>query len=191
MPGMARQRVATGLGGKLEVWQGDITEDESEAIVNAANSSLMGGGGVDGVIHAVGGEAILAECKEIRRTQYPQGLPVGLAVMTTGGRLKARYVVHTVGPRWGREKSKESELLALAYTNSLRVGEERGLKSMAFPAISTGIYGFPKALAASLVGSVCQKWLEDHVAWERLRLYFFVEEDAQLFEAKSGLKWGN
>ena len=186
--GMARQRVAKGLGGRIEVWQGDITLDDSEAIVNAANRDLMGGGGVDGAIHEAGGSAILEACKEIRRTQYPDGLPAGLAVMTTGGNLIARYVIHTVGPRMGREKGKENELLASAYHNSLPAGEAKGVKTIAFPSISTGIYTFPKQRAAQVAFRVCEKWLKEHEGGWRIRLYFWTNEDARIFCIQSGLR---
>src|SRR5215470_8404561 len=107
------------LGDRVVVVIGDITRQDVDAIVNAANSTLLGGGGVDGAIHAAGGPEILKECREIRRTTYPQGLPTGEAVITTGGNLPARYVIHTVGPIYGREPQRESELLAACYRNSL------------------------------------------------------------------------
>ena len=122
--------------------KGDITEIDVDAIVNAANSSLLGGGGVDGAIHRRGGPEILAECKELRRTRYPDGLPTGQAVATTAGRLPARWVIHTVGPVYAKSEDR-SDLLASAYRESLRVADELGASSVAFPAISAGIYGWP------------------------------------------------
>jgi len=123
---------------------GDITEEDVDAIVNPANSTLMGGGGVDGLIHRKGGEDILRECIKIRENEYPDGLPIGKAVITTGGKLKARYVIHTVGPICGDRNrnmtDKEKELLSKAYFNSLKVADEFGLKSVSFPSISTGVY---------------------------------------------------
>ncbi|MEM1726681.1 MAG: O-acetyl-ADP-ribose deacetylase, partial [Candidatus Bathyarchaeia archaeon] len=116
---------------------------ETDAIVNAANPSLMGGGGVDGAIHRKGGPKILEECKRIRATEYPDGLPTGKAVITTGGNLKAKYVIHTVGPVWRGGKSGEAELLAEAYRNSLKLAVSKGIKTIAFPSISTGAYGYP------------------------------------------------
>lgn len=138
-------------GGKaIESVKGDITGERTEAIVNAANASLLGGGGVDGAIHDAGGPKILEECRQIRKTRYPQGLPVGQAVATTGGNLAARYVIHTVGPRWMGGQGGQPEQLASCYRESLRLAEELGLKSIAFPAISTGIYGYPIADAAQV-----------------------------------------
>lgn len=127
--------------------QGDITEQRVDALVNAANSSLMGGGGVDGAIHRRGGPAILEECREIRRTRYPDGLPTGHAVATTAGNLPARWVIHTVGPVFSGNEDR-SELLASCHTESLRVADELGAGTVAFPAISTGVYGYPLDLAA-------------------------------------------
>ena len=138
-------------GGKaIESVQGDITEEGAEAIVNAANASLLGGGGVDGAIHRAGGSRILEECRQVRKSKYPQGLPEGQAVATTGGDLAARYVIHTVGPMWTGGGRREPEVLAGCYRESLRVADELGLKSVAFPAISTGIYGYPIAEAAQV-----------------------------------------
>ncbi|MGW7460143.1 O-acetyl-ADP-ribose deacetylase [Streptomyces sp. NPDC054797] len=121
---------------------GDITAEAADAIVNAANSSLLGGGGVDGAIHRRGGPEILAACQDLRRSHYGKGLPTGRAVATTAGRLPARHVIHTVGPVWSREEDR-SELLASCYRESLRGADELGARTVAFPAISTGIYGWP------------------------------------------------
>jgi O-acetyl-ADP-ribose deacetylase (regulator of RNase III) len=126
---------------------GDLTDQEVDAIVNAANSSLMGGGGVDGAIHRHGGPAILEECRRIRETLWPDGLPTGRAVATSGGRLAARWVIHTVGPVYSRSEDR-SALLASCHTESLRVADEIGARSVAFPAISTGVYGYPLEEAA-------------------------------------------
>lgn len=127
--------------------QGDITEQHVDAIVNAANSSLMGGGGVDGAIHRRGGPAILEACKRLRADKYPQGLATGQAVATTGGRLSARWVIHTVGPVYSRREDR-SRLLAACHAESLRVADEVGATTIAFPAISTGVYGYPLHEAA-------------------------------------------
>ncbi len=127
--------------------KGDITAETVDAIVNAANSSLMGGGGVDGAIHRRGGPAILDECRRIRATTHPQGLPPGRAVATTGGDLAARWVIHTVGPVYSRNEDR-SATLASCHTDSLRIADELGAKTVAFPAISTGVYGYPLGLAA-------------------------------------------
>lgn len=129
--------------------RGDITEQQVDAIVNAANSSLMGGGGVDGAIHRRGGPAILDECRRLRSSTYPDGLPTGDAVATTAGRLKARWVIHTVGPVYTAREDR-SALLASCHTESLRVADEIGATTVAFPAISTGVYGYPLDAAATV-----------------------------------------
>lgn len=134
---------------RIELVEGDITAVDVDAIVNAANSSLLGGGGVDGAIHRAGGPEILAACRHLRATSLPGGLPTGEAVATTAGRLSARFVIHTVGPVWDRDDDR-SALLASAYSNSLRVAAEVGATSIAFPAISAGIYGWPMADAVSI-----------------------------------------
>ncbi|MET9291351.1 O-acetyl-ADP-ribose deacetylase [Streptomyces sp. NPDC003077] len=126
----------------LTLVRGDITEQRVDAIVNAANSSLLGGGGVDGAIHRRGGPDILAECRALRAGHYGRGLPTGAAVATTAGRLPARWVIHTVGPRYSPEEDR-SPLLASCYRESLRVADELGARTVAFPAVSTGIYGWP------------------------------------------------
>lgn len=123
--------------------QGDITTFDVDAIVNAANHSLLGGGGVDGAIHRAGGKAILRECQRLRETEWPDGLPTGEALATTGGDLPARHVIHTVGPTWAKTKDK-SELLRSCYRNSLRVADELGARTLAFPLISAGVYRWPK-----------------------------------------------
>ncbi|MER5777989.1 O-acetyl-ADP-ribose deacetylase [Streptomyces sp. NPDC002039] len=127
---------------RITLVRGDITTEEVDAVVNAANSSLLGGGGVDGAIHRRGGPEILAACEDLRRSHYGKGLPTGRAVATTAGRLPARHVIHTVGPVWSRDDDR-SELLASCYRESLRVADELGARTVAFPAISTGIYGWP------------------------------------------------
>ncbi len=132
----------------LSIIEGDITRQATDAIVNAANSSLMGGGGVDGAIHRAGGPAILAECKQIVSRQGR--LPTGKAVITTGGNLKARYVIHTVGPVWHGGTGGEAELLDSAYKESLKLAAEKRLASIAFPSISTGAYGYPVDEAAKI-----------------------------------------
>src|SRR6476469_6522742 len=128
---------------RIELIKGDITEQRVDAVVNAANHTLLGGGGVDGAIHRAGGRPILSECQELRRSRYPDGLPTGESVATTGGNLPARWVIHTVGPTWARTKDK-SGLLRSCYTTSLQVADEIGAKTVAFPLISSGIYRWPK-----------------------------------------------
>ena len=141
---------------KIELVQGDITNERTDAIVNAANSSLMGGGGVDGAIHRAGGPAILEECKKVRATEWREGLPTGEAVATTAGDLPAAWVIHTVGPVYAKGEDR-SHLLASCHTRSLEVASEVGAKTVAFPAISTGVYGYPVEEAARVaIRSVSQ-----------------------------------
>ncbi len=134
---------------RIELVEGDITEEHADAIVNAANATLLGGGGVDGAIHRRGGETILDACKKLRRERYPDGLPVGEAVATTAGDLSARWVIHTVGPIYRRERDPAS-LLARCHLACLRVADELGAATVAFPAISTGAYGYPVREAAAV-----------------------------------------
>jgi O-acetyl-ADP-ribose deacetylase (regulator of RNase III) len=134
---------------RIALVRGDITKQEADAIVNAANGSLMGGGGVDGAIHRAGGRAILEECRRVRAERFPNGLPTGEAVATTGGNLPARWVIHTVGPVYSGSK-EDPALLASCHRESLRVAEELGARMVAFPAISTGVYRYPLELAASV-----------------------------------------
>jgi len=134
---------------RIELVEGDITEEHADAIVNAANATLLGGGGVDGAIHRRGGETILDACRELRRERYPDGLPVGEAVATTAGDLPARWVIHTVGPIYRRERDPAS-VLARCHLACLRVADELGAVTVAFPAISTGAYGYPVREAAAV-----------------------------------------
>ena len=143
----------------LVLLQGDIAAQDTDAIVNAANSTLMGGGGVDCAIHRRGGRRILEECKAIRMNRWPDGLPTGEAVITTGGDLKARYVIHTVGPVWGGGKKGERKLLSNAYRNSLELAGREGLRTIAFPSISTGAYGYPIEEAASTAIETVKEFL--------------------------------
>ncbi|MCX5052651.1 MULTISPECIES: O-acetyl-ADP-ribose deacetylase [unclassified Streptomyces] len=133
----------------LTLTQGDITRESADAIVNAANSSLLGGGGVDGAIHRRGGPAILDECRRLRASHHGRGLPAGQAVATTAGNLDAQWVIHTVGPVWSPTEDR-SELLASCYRESLRVADELGARTVAFPAISTGVYRWPMEDAARI-----------------------------------------
>src|SRR5512136_2244172 len=143
---------------KLSLLQGDITRQTTDAIVNAANSGLMGGGGVDGAIHRAGGPAILEECKQIVARQGR--LPTGKAVITTGGKLPAKYVIHTVGPVWQGGAGDEAQLLASAYLESLRLAEIHKLESISFPSISTGAYGYPVEEAAKVALEVVVSFLK-------------------------------
>jgi O-acetyl-ADP-ribose deacetylase (regulator of RNase III) len=173
----------TFLDGRVLVKVGDLTKEVVDAIVNAANGSLLGGGGVDGAIHRAGGPDILKECKEIRRVQFPDGLPTGQAVITTAGRMPAKYVIHTVGPVYGRGGKEKAELLAACYFNSLLLAAEKSLSTVAFPAISTGIYGYPLTEAAGVSSRAIEKQLAASAALEQVRLVFFGASDAEVFLA--------
>ena len=152
---------------KLELVEGDITRQDTEAIVNAANTTLLGGGGVDGAIHRAGGPQIVEECRKIG------GCPTGEARITTGGRLKARWVIHTVGPVYRDGRHREPELLEGAYRNSLRLASERGIKSVAFPSISTGAYAYPIADAARIALSTVIEYLRQHPEITLVRFVLF------------------
>ncbi|HEX7723543.1 MAG TPA: O-acetyl-ADP-ribose deacetylase [Pyrinomonadaceae bacterium] len=173
----------TFLDGRVTVVVGDITKQDVEAIVNAANSSLLGGGGVDGAIHRAGGPAILEECREIRRRRFPQGLPTGEAVVTTGGNLPALYVIHTVGPIYGEHRGKEAELLGNCYHNSLTLAVEKNVTSVAFPSIATGVYGYPRAEAADISSRTIENFLSTDRQLKEVRLVFFQAGDAEVFIA--------
>ena len=169
------------LGGRVLLVIGDITRQDVTAIVNAANSTLLGGGGVDGAIHNAGGPEILKECQQIRKTVYPNGLPTGQAVITTGGNLPAKYVIHTVGPIYGRQPEREAELLAACYQNSLLLVRQHGVSSIAFPSISTGAFGYPKHEAAKIASTTIKDFLSADQQIEQVRLVFFQERDAGVF----------
>jgi len=169
------------LDGRVLILVGDITKQRVDAIVNAANYTLRGGGGVDGAIHEAGGPEILAACEELRRTQYPEGLPTGEAVMTPGGRLPARYVIHTVGPIKGVHGARDAELLADCYRHSLTLAVRQGLRSVAFPAISTGIYGYPRDEAAAVASQAIADFLTRDPSLQEVRLVFFTQRDATTF----------
>ena len=157
----------------LELVQGDITRERTDAIVNAANSSLLGGGGVDGAIHRAGGPAILEACKRIRAERG--SCPTGQAVLTTGGNLTARFVIHTVGPVWRGGQHGEPELLASAYASSLALAEENRLRSIAFPSISTGAYGYPEGAAATVALRTVMAHLHGESSLECVRFVLFGE----------------
>lgn len=170
------------LKGRVEVRTGDITGLEVDAVVNAANTTLLGGGGVDGAIHTRGGQEILRACQELRETCYPRGLPAGEAVLTTAGNLPARYVIHTVGPIWGRDQPAET-LLASCYKKSIALAANHALESVAFPAISTGAYGYPKEAAAAVASAAISEALSRTEAIECVSLVFFSDADRDLFLA--------
>ena len=168
---------------KISIIQGDITKQATNAIVNAANSSLMGGGGVDGAIHRAGGPAILEECRQIVSRQGR--LPTGKAVITSGGNLKARFVIHTVGPIWHGGNKGEPELLASAYQESLKVAAENNLTSISFPSISTGAYGYPVTEAAKVAISTVVSFLKEGVI--SIKEVVFVLFDPATFESYSSV----
>lgn len=171
------------LAGRVGVYVGDLTDHRVDAIVNAANSTLLGGGGIDGAIHRRGGPAILEACREIRRNQWPQGLPTGEAVATTGGELPAPWVIHTVGPIYGQHGGDEPRLLARCYRQCLSLAGDMGLGTVAFPAISTGVYGYPQALAAPVVSAALKDFLAMDTALAEVRLVFFQPAHSEVFLA--------
>lgn len=169
------------LDGRLTVKVGDITEEDVDAIVNAANWTLLGGGGVDGAIHRKGGPAILEACKQIRSTELPDGLPTGQAVITTAGNLPARFVIHTVGPIYGQNDGRDAELLANSYRNCLELAARESLASIAFPSISTGAFGFPKHEAAPIVADTILNEIVTRYSSLEVRLVFFSASDVEIF----------
>jgi len=164
---------------RLVLVKGDITEQVIEAVVNAANSSLLGGAGVDGAIHRVGGPRILEECREIRARQG--GCPTGEAVITTGGNLPAGYVIHTVGPIWTGGISDEPELLRRAYFNSLSLATRQGIRSVAFPSISTGAYSYPIRPAAEIALRTVTEYLRSH-DFDEIRFVLFSNRDLAVYQ---------
>jgi O-acetyl-ADP-ribose deacetylase (regulator of RNase III) len=169
------------LDGRIVVITGDIANMKVDAIVNAANSSLLGGGGVDGAIHRRGGSEILAECRQIRSGRYTEGLPTGEAVVTGAGKLPCRFVIHTVGPVWRGGNSGEAEKLGSCYTRTLEEARQHRLETLAFPAISTGVYGYPKQEAAGIAYSAVRDFLERSQLPETVTFVFFSAGDADLF----------
>ncbi len=178
--------LASLLGGRVVVRVGDITREDADAIVNAANTSLLGGGGVDGAIHRAAGPSLLSACREVRKTLYPDGLPTGEAVATPGGNLRAKFVIHTAGPVWGAHAGGERDLLASCYAKALAIAAEKQLATVAFPAISTGVYGFPREAAAAVASRAIGDFLSQHELPREVRLVFFVEDDARVFLANEG-----
>lgn len=163
---------------KIEVVQGDITQQDTEAIVNAANSTLLGGAGVDGAIHRAAGPRLLAACKQLRQTTHPKGLPVGEAVITPGFDLTAKYVIHTVGPVYSKKENR-SQQLANAFLRCLELADRQELKSIAFPAISTGAYGYPKRECARVMKKVFSEFSAKSL--ELVRIILFTHDDYILF----------
>ena len=165
---------------RVKLIQGDITKLQVDAIVNAANSSLLGGGGVDGAIHRAGGPQILEACKQIRNKQG--GCKTGEAVITTGGNLKAKHVIHTAGPVWNGGSNNEEQLLGNAYRNSLQLAVEHNISTSAFPNISTGIYGFPKRRAAEIAIATVQQFLQSNDSIREVIFCCFDEENTNLYQ---------
>lgn len=169
-------------GAKLRLVKGDITDQDVDAIVNAATPNLMGGGGVDGAIHRKGGPKILEECKRIRSREWPQGLPTGKAVITSGGNLNAKHVIHTVGPIWHGGKAEEPKLLADAYRSSLELAVQNGLRRISFPSISTGAYGYPIKEAARTALKTVKEFLEKTNRMEEVNFVLFSAADLKVYE---------
>jgi O-acetyl-ADP-ribose deacetylase (regulator of RNase III) len=176
------------LGGRVLVETDDITRMKADVIVNAANSGLMGGGGVDGAIHRAGGPAILEACRVIRRDRLPGGLPAGEAVETTAGRLLARWVIHTVGPVWHGGTAGEPRSLASCYRKSLELAARLGADSIAFPAISTGVYGYPRAEAAQVVWDALDAYCRENAQPRTITLVFYSPGDARVFLRTAGFR---
>lgn len=164
---------------RISIVKGDITRLEVDAIVNAANSSLMGGGGVDGAIHRAGGPEILEACRAIRNARG--GCPPGEAVITTGGKLKAKFVIHTVGPVWNGGAKNEAQVLANAYRNSLKLATEKQIRTIAFPNISTGIYGYPKAQAAAVAVRAAKDFLATDQLIEEVIFCCYDQENFEIY----------
>jgi O-acetyl-ADP-ribose deacetylase len=164
----------------IELIRGDITQLEVDAIVNAANSSLLGGGGVDGAIHRAGGKQILEECMKIRNAQG--GCKTGEAVVTTAGKLKAKFVIHTVGPVWNGGKNNEDQLLSNAYKNSLTKAVDKNCNTIAFPNISTGIYGFPKESAAVIAIQTVKNFLSSNSLFQKVIFCCYDEENYAIYK---------
>lgn len=165
----------------IKLVQGDITKMQVDAIVNAANTSLLGGGGVDGAIHKAGGPQVLEECVAIRNKQG--GCKTGEAVITTGGNLAAKYIIHTVGPVWNGGNSNETQLLASAYRNSLLLAIKYGIQTIAFPNISTGIYHFPKQKAAMIAFNIAIEFLKEDVHFTEINFVCFDEDNYIIYES--------
>jgi O-acetyl-ADP-ribose deacetylase (regulator of RNase III) len=162
---------------------GDITDADVDVVVNAANSTLLGGLGVDGAIHSKGGSKILEECKKIRSTIWPDGLPTGCAAITSGGNLKAKWVIHTVGPVWQGGLQNEAELLKQAYRNSLKLAVSKGLKTVAFPSISTGAYRYPTEEASQVALKAVKIFLEKEQSIEKVLIVLFTEPVFEVYFA--------
>ena len=173
---------------KVSVIIGDITRQEVDAVVNAANRELTGGSGVNGAIHKAGGAEIYRFCEELRATKYPDGLPAGQSAITPGGKLPAKWIIHTVGPKYAQHDGKEAELLASCYRTALELAESHKLESIAFPAISTGVYGYPPEEAARVASQAVQSSLQGLKSIQELRFVFFSERELKIFKKNSVLE---
>ncbi len=169
------------LDGKVLVKVGDITNETTDAIVNAANWTLLGGGGVDGAIHDNGGKEILMACEKIRQNDFPNGLPTGEAVITTAGNLPSKFVIHTVGPIYGQNSGNDAELLGNSYKTSLKLAAEKSLETIAFPSISTGAFYYPKHEAAQVSSFTISEFLNQDSSIKKIHLVFFSLKDAEIF----------
>ena len=173
---------------KVSVIIGDITRQEVDAVVNAANRELTGGSGVNGAIHKAGGPEIYRFCEELRATKYPDGLPAGQSAITPGGKLPAKWIIHTVGPKYAQHDGKEAELLASCYRTALELAESHKLESIAFPAISTGVYGYPPEEAAKVASQAVQSSLQGLKSIQEIRFVFFSERELKIFKKNSVLE---
>lgn len=173
---------------QINVVIGDITEQSVAAVVNAANRELTGGSGVNGAIHKVGGPEIYRFCEELRATKYPDGLPAGQSAITPGGKLSAKWIIHTVGPKYGKHEGKEAALLASCYRTALELADSHKLESIAFPAISTGVYGYPAEEAARVASQTVQIALQNLKSIQEIRFVFFSDRDLKIFKMNSVLE---
>ena len=171
-----------GMAAKISVLVWDITRQKVDAVVNAANRELTGGSGVNGAIHKAGGPEIYRFCEELRVTKYPDGLPAGQSAITPGGKLPAKWIIHTVGPMYGQHDGKEAELLASCYRTALELAESHKLESIAFPAISTGVYGYPAEEAAKVAWTAIQGMLPKLKSVKDIRMVFFDEKGKRGWE---------
>lgn len=171
---------------QINVYVGDITKQNIDAIVNAANRELTGGSGVNGAIHKAGGAEIYRFCEELRATKYPDGLPAGQSAITPGGKLPAKWIIHTVGPMYGQHDGKEAEMLASCYRTALELAESHKLESIAFPAISTGVYGYPAEEAAKVAWQAIQEMLPKLKSLKEIRMVFFDEKGKKAWEEGLG-----
>jgi O-acetyl-ADP-ribose deacetylase (regulator of RNase III) len=177
-----------GMTAKISILVGDITQQKVDALVNAANRELTGGSGVNGAIHKAGGAEIYRFCEELRTTKYPDGLPAGQSAITPGGKLTAKWIIHTVGPMYGQQDGKEAELLASCYRTALEVAESHKLESIAFPAISTGVYGYPTEEAAKVAWQAIQGMLPKLKSLKEIRMVLFDEKAVETFLSLSAIK---